>query len=128
MKKVYVASRVREKGRVRALIERLEKKDYQSVTTWLDHEDIPKPLSNNPELAKKIAAEAVEAIAHADIFILLCDDAGTGIYIELGVALRESTARTVEIFLVGSQGANSVFTYHPNVALLATEEELINRL
>ena len=110
------------------LLELLSEKGYRSVTNWLV-QPMHKPYEKNQEKAQKLAAECIDAIAGCDLFVLLSDEGGTGMYVELGAALgnRKSTGRP-DIYVIGEWGANSVFTYHPDITVVASEAELLSAL
>lgn len=130
MKKFYIASRVRDKDVSKSLEASLKQKGYDSVTYWLGRENIQQPLSSNQDYAREIAVEALRAVAECEIFILLSDEGGTGMYVELGAALAKSlTDADMQIFVVGEHdGASSVFTYHPSVILVSDTAKLISIL
>lgn len=126
MKKFYVASRVRDRDRASKLAAQLERRGMISVSRWLRRASLRKPISEDSKNARSIAIEAAESISEADVFILLSDAEGTGMYVELGIALAESLRRPLCIYTIGEFGANSVFTYHPNIQACSSEEELLS--
>lgn len=129
MKKVYIASRYRHKASVKELLGKLKNLGYVSVTQWVDGKDIPKPYSQDVEGASSEAINAADGSNSCDIFVLISDERGTGMYVELGVALgRAARGEEVVIYVIGEHGANSVFSYHPKVKWLQSTQELLEIL
>ncbi len=53
---------------------------------------------------------------NSDVFILLSDDAGTGMYAELGAAILLNLEHgRPQIYIVGKDNARSMFYFHPAV-------------
>ncbi|MEX0594843.1 MAG: hypothetical protein WD157_01965 [Patescibacteria group bacterium] len=128
MKAVYIASRTAQKSRAIKLLRLLEAKGYRSKTDWLI-KPMLKPYNKHREEAKKFARECIAHVLSCDVFILLSDEAGTGMYIELGAALAKlHTSNKTDIYLVGPHGANSIFTYYPGVKTVDSDEELLSLL
>lgn len=128
MKKVYIASRFAKKEEARSLLKKLDAQKYESVTIWLDFPNL-RPLEENLTKTKECAEKCLVAINTCDIFILLSDEAGTGMYIELGAALSQSVQFSKpKVFVVGPHGTNSIFSYHPNITWLQNLDELFKRL
>ena len=71
-----------------------------------------------------IALAELEAIKDANVFILLGDEGGTGMYVELGYAL----ATEAQIYCVGNFNDVTVFQYMPQVRRVGSFEEVLNDL
>jgi len=129
VKNVYIASRVREKVRVRKLLTDLKEEGITSVTFWIDRENARRGKDFDIDSARKISIEAVKGINKSDIFILLSDEGGTGMYVELGLALaRNANSGVPKIYLLGDHRKNSVFSFHPSIILVKTEQELLSKI
>ena len=129
MKKVYIASRYRHKALVKKLLGNLKNRGYVSVTHWVDGKDITKPYSLDIEGVRNEAINATDGSNSCNVFVLISDEQGTGMYTELGIALgRAARSEKVAIYVVGEHGANSIFSYHPTVKWLKSTQELLEVL
>lgn len=87
--KIYIAARFNQKQKVRNLRKLMIKKECEIIGDWTSHKQI-KPYYKNQELAQQYSIEAIDAIRDSDVFIILSDKAGTGMYVELGTAILAS--------------------------------------
>ncbi|MBI4895711.1 MAG: hypothetical protein HY831_04425, partial [Candidatus Aenigmarchaeota archaeon] len=86
------------------------------------------PYKNSPDLAKQYAIDDTNGVLNCDVFILLTDPVGTGMYVEFGLALALSIRnKTPKIFVVGNHD-NCSFYYHPNVNIRSSMEEVFEEL
>lgn len=126
--KFYIASRFGNKDRVREVYEALRAKGHEITTDWTVHTAI-KPYGNNVDLAKEYAMEEVSGVGDCDVFILLGDEGGTGMYIEMGMALSRATKEgTPKIYIVGEHNERSHFFFHPTVTRKDNLEEVFEDL
>lgn len=108
--KFYIASRLKHKNEVKKLINLLEDKGYTCTHDWTRGEKL-KPYAENLDQSQKLADEQVKSIKNCDLFVLLNpDEGGTGMYVELGVAIAENK----QIFVVG-EFTKPVFLFHSSV-------------
>lgn len=111
----YIASRFNRRKEVRRLYSELRARGHAVAADWTSHEPI-KPYARHPKLARRYATDDTNGAAECDVFILLTDKAGTGMYVELGVALASNLIRSrPRISVVGSHLSRSMFYYHPSV-------------
>lgn len=127
-KKVYIAGRFGRQEEVRRIQELFKKKGYAIAVDWTTHKPI-KPYGEHQELSKQYAIEDIEAAAHSDVFVLLSDDAGTGMYIELGAAITNYTKfGKPKIFVLGTFLERSMFYFHPSINRRRTIEEILEEI
>lgn len=127
-KKVYIAARFGKKDEVKRIQKLFSEKGYETVGDWTSHKPI-KPYDENQEMARQYALEDIEAAAHSDVFVLLSDDAGTGMYIELGAAISNNLKFGKPwVYVVGDYTERSMFYFHPSVNRRRTIEEILNEL
>lgn len=86
--KFYIASRTARADDVQAINTILTSQGHE-VYDWTMFAAIKRPYIAS-EVAP-IAQTELEAIKAADVFILLGDEGGTGMYVELGYALATNT-------------------------------------
>lgn len=113
--KIYIAARFDKKEEVRGLQKMLSEKGHEISADWTLHKPI-KPYDQNQEIAASYAIEDVDGVKDCDVFILLTDEAGTGMYVELGVAiLSHLQSGKPKIYAVGERISRSMFYFHPSV-------------
>lgn len=127
--KVFVAARFGQKEKVRALYEELEKRGHEVIFDWTKHKPI-KPYIDNQELSARYSNEDIMGVFDCDIFILLADEAGTGMHIEFGAALITNIICGGEpkIYVVGEHNARSMFYFHSAVNRVNNTNELLDEL
>jgi len=122
--KFYIASRFKLKDKVGDIYELLRSKGHETVTDWTKHKPV-KPYKENSEFAEKYAAEDLRGVIGSDVFIIMSDDAGTGMHTELGAAIAENLrSGKPEIYVVGEHTSRSMFYFHPSV----NKKENINQV
>ncbi len=125
--KFYIASRFARIPDVRKITETIEGMGHDVSFDWTQHKSLV-PYKNNSVLAKEYAIVDVKGVLDCDVFILLTDIAGTGMYVEFGIALALNIKTgSPKIFVVGNHD-NCSFYYHPNVVLKNTVEEVLEEL
>ncbi|MBS3175938.1 hypothetical protein J4457_01745 [Candidatus Woesearchaeota archaeon] len=104
-----------KKQEVRDLYEQFKKLGHEIATDWTLHKPI-KPYENNPEIAREYSVEDVDAARNCDVFILMTDEAGTGVYVELGAAISSNLEHgKPKIYVIGKHTSHSMFYFHPSV-------------
>lgn len=126
--KFYVAARFGLKDRVREIYQMLRDKGHEITADWTLHRPI-KPYENNPEISQEYSREDVNGARLSDVFLLLSDEAGTGMYVELGVAILSHMERgRPKIYVVGPETSRSMFYFHPAVNRRRTIEEVFEEI
>lgn len=127
--KIFVAARFGQKEEVRALYEELGKRGHKITLDWTKHKPI-KPYIDNQELSARYSNEDITGVFDCDIFILLADEAGTGMHIEFGAALITSIICGGEprIYVVGENNARSMFYFHPSIKRVENIEKLLKEI
>lgn len=119
--KFYIASRTARAEDVLEIKAILLKLGHE-VYDWTMFAAIKRPYSESE--VSPIAAEELQAIKDSDIFILLGDEGGTGMYVELGYALATES----KIYCVGEHNDVTVFQYLPQVKRVESFEEVLKDL
>lgn len=122
MKKVYLASMLADKLRMRAVAERFERMGYAVVARWIYEPG--EGYSTDPEHLREWALKDEEDVKSCDLFVVFADESvrwkGQGArHTELGIAraLRKT------IIVVGGQ--EQLFHYLPGIALVQDIEGLM---
>jgi hypothetical protein len=111
--KWYVSSRTRHRAAVRGLLELLAQHGHEAACDWtrFDQKEVA-----NPRQVSSLALNVSLAIKDCDIFMMIGDDAGTDMYVELGIALAyNAPAGKPLIYVVGSHSERSLMHSHPAI-------------
>jgi len=111
--KWYVSSRTRHKAAVRGLLELLTLHGHDAACDWtrFDQKEVA-----DTRHASGLALDVSSAIKDCDIFMMIGDEAGTDMYVELGIALAyNAQAGKPLIYVVGSHGKRSLMHSHPAI-------------
>jgi nucleoside 2-deoxyribosyltransferase len=119
--KFYIASRTEQIPNVQKMFKLLLDKGQEVVFDWTQIEQVNRPYSNHFIRTRKMANEEINAIKNADIFIIIGDKAGTGMYVEMGAALASNT----KVYAIGEYNDITVFHFHENVIQKNTFDEVL---
>lgn len=126
--KFYIASRVKNRELVKAYSDKLSNQGHETVSAWVDENEII-PYENNSGLARLRAIQCIKASSECDVFILISDENGAGMYTELGAALLSSSLNNKpKIYVIGDYLNRSMFFFHPSVKRFMTLDEVIEDL
>jgi hypothetical protein len=124
---LYVAAKFNRKDEVKKLHKEAKKRGWTISEDWTRHEKVD-IMEVGTIIAEMRAQDDLEGVTIADVFIMLADEPGPGMYVELGVAIAMSvTYGTPLIILVVPEElkCRSIFFYHPNVIRRTTTEGLL---
>ena len=119
----YVAARTQRIPDVQKIIETLEKEGHKVTLDWTKTDYIERPYINHIHEVTDLAKREIDAIKKAEIFIILGDDAGTGMYLEMGVAL----ANDCKVYAIEPNEV-TIFHFHHNVTRIKNIRELFDYL
>tara|TARA_B100000745_G_scaffold271879_1_gene199506 strand:- start:2312 stop:2701 length:390 start_codon:yes stop_codon:yes gene_type:complete len=116
--KFYIATRYSNEAlRQKAieLKEKLEKQGHSKTLDWMSAPNL-RPYAENSTDCTEVSKKLLEAVNEADVFVLIPDKNGTGMYVEYGAALqRLISSGSPQIYIVGEQKDCSIFNFHPAV-------------
>lgn len=124
--KFYVASRTARTKEVKEIIETILSKGHEITHDWtgVENATLERPYHKHKEVVREFALKDVEGAKNAEVFIILGDNSGTGMYVELGAAL----ASNARVYAVGEYNDATVFHFHPQVTRVGTIDEAFNDL
>jgi len=68
------------------------------------------------------------ALAHADVFVLISDEAGTDMFVELGIAIAQwMQNKKMRIYIVGKHNKRSLMHLHPAINHVNRIEEIFEK-
>lgn len=126
--KFYISSRVKDKNKAQEITKDLKEQGHEITLDWT-HFDSLKPYDEYEDKSKEHAVSFVKAIEEADVFILISNEAGTGMYTELGIALKQYLdSDKPKLYIIGDYLSRSVFFFHPSVKRVDNFEDVLEDL
>lgn len=126
--KFYIASRVKNRELVKEIHKQVTTQGYKISSTWVDEEDII-PYKKHTQAASSRSAQCIKTSSECDVFILVSDSEGAGMYTELGAALHANTQTgKPKIYVIGDHLNRSVFFFHPAVKRFETLKNVLDDL
>ena len=123
--KFYLASRTKNRELIKNIRKKLTGLGHEVTSTWVDEKNII-PHEKHLEATRKRARQCIKDCSNSDVFILISDETGSGMYTELGAALLSNSDRkTPEIYIIGKYLDRSVFFFYPGVKRFETFEEVL---
>lgn len=121
--KFYVAGRTARINEIKAIIDELLSLGHEITHDWTisDDADLGRPYIDHLTKVSEFAQKDIEGAYQADVFIILGDQSGTGMYVELGAAL----AGGAKVYAVGDYNDMTVFHFHPQVKRLDTFADVL---
>ncbi len=126
--KFYIASRFGNLDEVRKTYKVLKQQGHTISLDWTIHESV-KPYGQNEEKAARYSVEDVEGVRRSQVFVLLSDEAGTGMYVEFGIALQSFLEKgSPLVYVIGAYTDRCSFFFHPAVRRVKTIEEVLGEV
>ena len=113
--KFYIAARVRKKEKVKKIHKMLVREEHEVLSTWIEEGKII-PYNKHSSKAETRSTQCINAIEKCDVFVLISDETGAGMYTELGMAIATNLiTKKPKIFVIGEHINRSMFFFHPAV-------------
>ncbi len=127
--KFYVTGRSSNYALVQSLFQTIKSMGHQIVFEWTDLPMI-KPYAEHQIQAAEYSTQGIQGVVEADVYILLADREGNGVFTELGAALASHAIKnTPRIFAVNEANQYaSMFHYHPSISWKKNLEEVFTDL
>lgn len=121
--KFYIASRTSEIGRVKTMINTLEKMGNVCTHDWtsVENANLSRPYGQHLDIVRDYARKDIEGAREAEVFIILGDKSGTGMYVELGAALAGNS----KVYAIGEHSDMTIFHFHPAVKQVDSFDEVL---
>ncbi len=124
--KWYFASRMCHRETIQSLRALLEKYGHEFSFDWSSQPSL-KPYKDHPNECRQAAETINKAIKDTDVFVLISDEAGTDMFIELGLAIKESENRKMTIYNVGPFNQRSLMQFHIVIKQVKNLEDIFNQ-
>lgn len=126
--KFYIAARVRRKDRVKKIQKMLVREGHEVLSTWVEEGQII-PYNKHSIKAGARSTQCINAIEKCDVFVLISDETGAGMYTELGMAIATNIIKKKpKIFVIGEHINRSMFFFYPAVTRKKDIMEVLKEL
>lgn len=116
--KWYFASRMRHREFIDKIVNFLKSQNHSVVYNWSKLGSL-KPYHENSDKSSLVAREISNTLKDVDIFVLIADEAGTDMFIELGIVIgRWLDDNKTKIYVVGKFNDRSLMHFHPAIKRL----------
>lgn len=124
--KFYIAGRTSQIKTIQKMVATLTDLGHEITYDWTRTEDpdLKRPYNEHLEKVSFFAEKDINGAKNAEIFIIIGDASGTGMYVELGVAL----ASGAKVYAIGEYNDVTIFHFHPQVTRYNTFEEVLDDL
>ncbi len=113
--KWYFASRTRHRELIDSVSKALEGKGHEVTFKWPSIGSLA-PYDKNAKKCSEVAKNISSAIPNADVFVLISDQEGTDMFVELGIALAcWEKNKKYKIYVVGEHNKRSLMHLHPGI-------------
>lgn len=111
----YFASRKRHQEAISKISDFLKSNNQQIVYDWSKVDSL-KPYNANSDKSSLVADKIGSSLKNTDIFVLISDEGGTDMFIELGIAIgRWMSNPKIKIYCVGKYNSRSLMHFHPAI-------------
>ncbi len=126
--KFYIAARFNLMDKIKEVYKLLVEEGHEISLDWTEHKPI-KPYDKNINTSKQYSIEDIDGVRNSDVFVLVSDEAGTGMYVELGVAILSNIIYgKPRIFIIGENNTRAMFYFHPSVERRENLEQVLSEL
>lgn len=126
--KFYVAAKWELKEQVEDIYKKIKARGHEITEDWTKH-DVKKPYGGDIENSRKFSLLDVKGTRASDVFVLLTDKDGIGMYVEFGIAIMSYIVnKKPRVYVIGSNLERSVHFFHPHVRRKKTIEEVLDEV
>ena len=113
--KWYFASRIRHREFIDKIVNFLKSQNHSVTYEWSKLDSL-KPYHENSNKSSLVAEEISNSLKDVDIFVLISDEAGTDMFIELGIVIgRWLNGNKTKIYVIGKHNDRSLMHFHPAI-------------
>ncbi len=111
----YFASRTKHRKLIEDIVALLTSQNHSVVYDW-SKINLLIPYHDHSEKSSLVADEIGIALKNVDVFVLITDEAGTDMFVELGIMIgRWMNEPTKKIYAVGKFNNRSLMHFHPAI-------------
>ena len=106
---------MRHRRFISEVIDFLKSKNHSVVYDWSKLEPL-KPYKDNVDKTTLVAKDISLALQDVDVFVLIADEAGTDMFVELGIVIGKWLEnQKIRIYIVGKNNDRSLMHFHPAI-------------
>ncbi len=121
--KLFVAGKVGKEQETRKAMQIIRDSGNELTFDWTSIPHLS-PYEDNEDMSRNAAILEARGVLECDALILLADEQGVGMYVELGMAIASGKP----VFVIGGESAPTMFLYHPLVQRVKTVPEALSLL
>jgi hypothetical protein len=118
--KFFVSGKVGFEAEVQHVMNELTKNGHSITFDWTSVKHL-KPYEKNASLSEKTAIKECQGIKDADVLIVLMNEKGIGLFVEIGIALGAE----IPIRVIKPEAMFSMFFFHPLVKVVQDLNEVL---
>ena len=118
--RIFVAGKVSEEDAAKKAMQVVKQAGHEITFDWTSIPHL-RPYEVNEDASRRAAVLETKGIKESDAVILLAHEHGRGMYVELGMAL----ASNKPVFVVGGDGSQTMFLFHPLVHRVKNISEVL---
>jgi hypothetical protein len=123
----YIASRTKHVEKIKQITDVLTKQGEHVTSDWVNYGKLA-PFEEHMDEVAKLTSDVVASILASDIFVLISDQEGTDMFVELGIALaRKSEKPENRIYIVGPYAKRSLMQLHQGIIHVGTIDEVLKK-
>lgn len=138
--KAYVAGRISRQNEVKEIVETLKAVGVVITREWTWTDTITsekeaaayrkREYTQPSQKYHREAEDDIQAVLEADVFIILTDEQGSSMYVEMGVAFaaQKLTGKPKWIYAIGPHFDRMVFYQYKNVKRVNSVQEIVAEL
>ncbi len=118
--KFFVSGKVGVERDVRAAMKALKDAGHEITFDWTKIDQL-RPYDENAEASREAALKESCGVEDADVLIILANDRGVGMYVELGIAIGSG----IPVRVVTDVESRTMFFHHPLVKKVDSLEQIL---
>ena len=125
--KWYIASRTKHIDYVNYLYKTLEKCGEKVTFNWTKIGNL-KPFKENQKECTLISKKIISAVKKSDIFVLISDEGGSDMFMELGVAIANyNDLKKPKIYHVGKYNERALMHFDSSINRIKSIEDVFRK-
>lgn len=118
--KVFVSGKTGREQETRALMTALEQNGHVVTFDWTTLPHL-RPYADHTAEAREAAIQELQGVLAAEVLVVLADERGVGMYVELGAAL----ALGKPVVAISEGESRTMFMHHPLVRCVRTLDDVL---
>ena len=117
--KFFVSGKVGHENDAKKLMDLLRKAGHEITFDWTTISHL-RPYDANVAASREAAVLEASGVKDADVLVVVADDRGVGMFVELGIAIGVG----IPVRIINNKESRSMFFHHPLVRQVKDMEEI----